>query len=166
MNRVMHRRLLQLVLLWVAPAFALHAQTAEISMTPTTVWIPAISFVGLPGEDFAAGFESAANEYRISVGNANPAVDWRITVRRQDTTWHTGLTVEARRTGDGGGPGTVTGGTIGVYQTIGTTDAMLMEGRRNKNNIPIQLRAGGAFASAGVPAGSYVTTVIYTISDR
>ena len=166
MNR-MNRRLLLFALFAALSAVALHAQTATITITPTTAWAPAISFTGLPGEDFAATFESAANEYRISVGNANPAVLWIISVRRQDTTWHPGLTLDVRRTTDGGGGGSVgPAGTLNVYQQILTTDAMLMEGDRNRNNIRIQLRVSGAFGGAGVPAGVYTTTVLYTISDR
>ena len=166
----MNRRLFLFALFTALSAVAVHGQTATITITPTTAWAPAISFTGLPGEDFAATFESAANEYRIAVANAGPpgVVLWRVEVRRQDLLWDAGLLLEIQRTGPGtAGPGgQITAGDLNVYQSVGTINATLIEGRRGMTDIPFQLRVSGAFGGAGVPAGVYTTTIIYTISDR
>ena len=139
-----------------------------LSIDNTDPWEPQADFVGLAGDDYPASFESDPNQYQLSVappgGPPGSQPDYEVTVRREDTVWDPGLTLEVRRTGDGGGPGTISGG-LG-YLAVSTTDAIFFEGRGRKSNIPVQLRLSGAFGGEGVPAGSYTTTVIYTIADR
>ncbi len=159
------RRIIWLAVLGTLAVFQLQGQTYTLSINSTAAWAPLAEFTGVAGEDYPASFESAANEYRFTVSRPGPpSTDpYEVTVRRQDTVWNAGLTLDVRRTGDGGGGGTISGGLS--YQEIGTTDAPFWTGTGRKNNIPVQLRISGAFGGAGIPAGTYTTTVIYTITD-
>ena len=118
--------------------------------------------LGGDGGDFADEFESASDEKQLDV--KNPVANWRIDVSRSSASWHTNIHLYIRRTSDGTGTGTISIGT--TYQEITTTNTSFFDGTGQRDNVDLQFKVGGAFAAAGVPAGSYVTTITYTVTDN
>ena len=127
---------------------------------PWSVTIGQIDLLGPGGSDFGET-ESAANEKELDI--KNPVGNWRIDVKKTDTTWDADIHLYIRRTGDGTG-GPFSGGL--VYQEITDTDIEFFSGTGESNNVPIQFKLGGSYASNNIFAGVYTTTITYTITDN
>ena len=110
------------------------------------------------GSDLIGTYESSANEVRIRI---TASANWQVDVRKSDTTWHANFQLYVRRTSDGTGKGSVSGGT--TYQEVTTTDQSFFTGDQNRNNVDVQLRLTGV--SVQIPPNTYTTTVNYTITD-
>jgi hypothetical protein len=117
--------------------------------------------MGGGGSDFGET-ESAANEKLLDI--RNPVGDWRIDVKKTDTIWDSNIHLYIRRTGNGTGAGPFSGGF--VYQEVTDTDVEFFSGTGASNNIPLQFKLGGSYASSGVSTGVYTTTITYTITDN
>jgi len=86
----------------------LRAQT--ISLTGSwTLTIDVSNLIGGPGTDLTDMYESAANQIVINV-SATGNTSWRVDVRKSDITWPGQFHLDVRRTGNGTGNGTVSGG--------------------------------------------------------
>ena len=110
--------------------------------------------VGGAGTDLIETYESGADETLIAISNmAGNEDNWRVDVRRTDTSWHGDLRLWVRRTGDGSGAGSITGGTS--YQEVSSTDGAFFSGAGDRSGIPIQLQLTGV--SLQVPPESYST---------
>ena len=111
-----------------------------------------------PGSDLNPTYESAANATSIdllAVGN------YRIDVRRSIGSWSGDLTLYVKRTSNGTGSGSISGG--GTYQAVSTTNTEFFTGNSNRNGVEVQYQTTGM--SVDVSPSNYTTNVIYTITD-
>ncbi len=134
-------------------------------ITATGNWsetIDASDLIGGAGSDLTSTYESASAQTSITITNTqNNVDDWRVDVRRADTTWHGNFTLSVQRTGDGTGGGSISGGVS--YQAVGTTDASFFSGAGDRTGITVQLKLDGM--SVQVPINTYSTTVTFTVVD-
>lgn len=110
------------------------------------------------GSNLLAAYESAAGASTVDISNTGGA-GWRVDIRRSDGNWDSHFTLSVRRTSDGAGAGSVSGGD--AYQAVGTNDTTLFTGVANRSGVDLQYRLSGM--SVSVPPGSYTTTVILTV---
>ncbi len=150
---------LGMVLLAAGPAVAV------IDITVTGSWTQSIdknNLTGGPGTNLTSTFTSAQNANLINITGATSKRDnWQINIKRINTTWTGSLLVFARRTSNGTGTGTISGGQ--AYIQVTTTDTTFFTGAGNRNGIQIQLQLTGA--SLTVPPNQYSTTIQYTVID-
>ncbi|MCK5584978.1 hypothetical protein KAJ02_02795 [Candidatus Bipolaricaulota bacterium] len=127
-------------------------------------WILTIGSLDLiagAGSEFVASYESAVDAVLLSP-NPNPQqLAYRVDVRRVDTAWHGNFVLWLKRSGDGTGSGSISGGT--TYLAVTTTDQSFFTGLDDRINIPIQLRL--TVVSIQIPPGGYETTIFYTIVE-
>ncbi len=110
------------------------------------------------GTDIRSPIESGSSEFRVDVSNTGGA-SWTLNLRRSDLSWPSGVTLAARRTTDGSGAGSISGGAS--YQTISALDQALFSGSGDRSGIGIQLKLEG-LSVQHAPA-FYETTVTYSI---
>ena len=142
----------------------LSAQTGGISISATGDWtetIDAFDLVSGAGSDLIDTYESIANAtvLTITAAGGGGGKPWRIDVKRTDSNWHTDFTLYVRRTSDGTGPGSISGGLS--YIEIVTTDSSFFSGVDNRSGIDVQYELTGM--SVSVPPAIYSTTVTYTV---
>jgi len=110
-------------------------------------------------------YESPADQITSSVTNSSygwfGTWYWMVSVSRDNTQWHSALHLDVRRSSSGLGFGSVSGGTS--YQEVTTTNRAFITGSRHRLWMGFQLRVRGV--SSAVPAGTYSTTVTYTIVE-
>jgi hypothetical protein len=118
--------------------------------------------VGGAGGTLTSTYESSLDQVSMGIQNTAAVDDsWRVDVRRLDINWLTDCTLSLRRSSDGTGSGSISGGTS--YQVVGTTDAALFSGAGDRDGIDLQLKLEGL--SIQVTPDTYSTTVIYTLID-
>lgn len=109
--------------------------------------------------------ESAANQFLFDIVGG-PSTNFTLTVNRLDADWSNLLSVLVRRTGPGAGSGGFIAGGDN-YQMVTTLPQTLSFGTfgpsGRRNNIPVQIRLAGI--SVLVPAKTYTTTLVFTISN-
>jgi hypothetical protein len=139
---------------------------AELSITATGLWSETIDEADLasdPGSDLTSTYESPTDQVSLDITGAVDDLDaWRVDVTRFDATWHANLHLDLRRTSDGSGSGSISGGSS--YQEVSETYQSLFSGSGDRTSINIQLRLTGV--SVQVPSATYSTTVHYTIVDN
>lgn len=133
-----------------------------------TNWTVPISPITEAGANYAASYESVANQILISATLPILLSNARISVQYQaNPTWHGSLNIAARRTGSGQTLCVlcaVTGGTTYLPITTVATELFRIQNvlaLTTFNNIPVQLRLSGV--SVTTPAASYGARVIFTI---
>jgi hypothetical protein len=157
-------------LLVLLPALALFSApklTITVGPQQTKTWetnVGPADIVGGAGSDFPAEYESTVDYFVIEVKNS--ANNWEVSVQKTDAGWPVSITVSARRSSDGtsGDPGATISGGSG-YQAVTSTDALLFGGFGDWADVGIQLKVSGSYASFGIDAGTYTTTVTYTVID-
>ena len=102
--------------------------------------------------------QSAADA--VSIDIAATSGNWGLDVKKITSNWHNNLHLHIRRTSDGTGSGTISGGNS--YQEVIDTDQDFLSGSGN-TNVNVQLQLTGV--SIQVPPGVYTATVWYTVSD-
>jgi len=141
------------------------ASWASISVSVGGVWSETVdetNLAGGPGSDLAGTYESSADQISADIsGTAGDLDTWRVEVKKTDTTWHDDLHLYLKRTSDGIGSGSISGG--GSYLEATDTYAELFSGRGDRTGIHLQLKIMGV--SAGVPADAYSATISYTVVD-
>lgn len=145
----------------ILPARTSHA--IDIALTGTwALSIDASDLTGGPGTDLIDTYESTADQITVTISNTAGADDnWRVDIRRTDTTWHGDFGLHVKRTGDGTGGGSISGGT--AYQEVTTSDGAFFSGAGDRTDVPIQLKLTGV--SVQVAPDTYSTTVTYTVVD-
>ena len=129
---------------------------------PWSLTIDADDLIGGAGSELNSTYESTANQTLIAISNtAGNDDNWRVDVRRADTTWHNDFTLSVKRTGDGSGGGSVSGGS--AYQAVGTTDSAFFSGSGDRSDVPIQLKLSGV--SLQIPPDTYLTAITYRVVD-
>lgn len=120
-----------------------------------------------PGSQLRGKYQSIASACQIFVwvwgfwnypGKPNT---WRVDVRKLDVTWHTSFSLYVRRTSDGVGTGSISGGTN--YQKVTNTDQSFFTGSNNRYRINVQCKLTGV--SLSIPPGEYTTTLVFTVVD-
>ncbi len=136
-----------------------------INITVTGAWAETVDEADLeagPGSDLNSIYTSDADEVVIDItGTSGSDDNWRVDVKRSDTTWHEDLVLWVARTNDGNGDGAISDGT--TYQQVTTSDTVFFSGSGNRTTIYIQEKLSGV--SAQMFADNYATTIIYTVVD-
>lgn len=137
-----------------------------IDITATGGWSETINEADLvsgAGSSLLDTYESATGASVIDITNAVDKKDnWRVDVRRVDGGgWHGDFTVYVKRTSDGNGQGSISGGLS--YIEVTTTDTEFFSGAGNLWNIDVQYQLTGM--SIYVLPNNYSTTVIFTVVD-
>jgi len=152
-----------LAFLVLALSFAGELHAAP-SITVTGSWVESIDKNNLTsgaGSDLASTYTSASGQVTIDVSGAVDSSDnWRVDVKKVDSSWDSQLHPYVVRTSDGSG-GSVSGG--GSFQEVTDVDATFFSGAGNVTGIQVQLKMTGA--SVQLDPASYSTAIYYTIVD-
>jgi hypothetical protein len=136
-------------------ATAVYAQ----DITATGGWTETIDTADLvsgAGSDLTDTYESGSAATTVGVTDSG---NWRVDIKRTDSLWDADFTVSTRRTSDGSGSGSISGG--GSYQEVTTTDVQFFAGSLDRSNITIQYRLTGM--SVGAEPATYSTTMTFTV---
>jgi hypothetical protein len=143
----------------------LPASAAALDLTTTGSWSRTITAADLrsgAGSDLYDTQESSTDEVTLDISSATGAGDqWRVDVHRLDATWPSGVHLWVRRTGDGSGSGSISGGAS--YHEITTSDSEFFSGFGDRSDINLQFRITGM--SLSVPPDAYSSSVSYTVVD-
>lgn len=112
------------------------------------------------GSDLIDTHESTADLVTIDISAT--AGNWSLDVKKIDGNWHPDLLLHAKRTSDGTGSGSISGGV--AYQQIIDIDQSFFSGNGDRSSVNVQLKLTGV--SIQVPPDVYTTTVYYTVSDQ
>ncbi len=126
-----------------------------------TAWSRSISSAdlqGAAGSDLTATYESLTNQLLFEIAGTTKGQNWRIDVKRTDTTWHASFVLSVQRNTGSDKDANLSGGLS--YLAVSTSDQAFFTGHDNVKNIPIQERLGGV--SCAIPAQSYSTTLTFT----
>ena len=138
---------------------------AIISITVTGDWSETINASDLQagaGSNLISTYESVANAVSIDIsGTAGISDNWRVDIKKVDSVWHNSLHLHVKRTSDGAGSGSVSGGAS--YQEVTDIDQSFFSGNDDRSNINIQLKLDGV--SIQVPPDNHTTTIYYTVID-
>jgi hypothetical protein len=144
------------------------ASTAYGSLTLNIVpgnWCLSISDADLlagPGSNLQPVYEDTGSPTYLDVsGTSGVSDNWRIDVKRVDSLWNPNMSLAVKRTSDGTGPGSITGGES--YQEIGPTDIAFFSGAGDRSNVPLQMELSGM--SLQVAPNTYSTSIVYTVVD-
>lgn len=167
MEKHLKYRVLLLMLLVFAGHINLNAQLKFKVNGNWSYTVPA-NDVTEAGSDFTGTYTSLESQVNIKVkykGYEVQGYSWRVSVKKLDSFWDNTASIYVRRTSDGvpikaGRPTTITGGT--VFQQITDVDQYFFEGYRGSKFIDIQYQLQGV--SVVMPAQSYSTTIIYTLT--
>ena len=140
-----------------------HFLCAQADVSVTGNWQETIGVTDLQGE---AGsplnntYESIVDQVDIDI-RGRGVNDWILYVKRIDNTWHSDFRLKIKRTSDGTGKGSISGGTS--YFNITATDKEFFIGYKKRRNIDAQLKL--KLRADVVDGGMYDTTVVYTVTD-
>ncbi|MDP6116172.1 MAG: hypothetical protein QGF00_01985 [Planctomycetota bacterium] len=155
------------ILLLLMPVFycSLAAQTPSIRVRGN--WSERVNEADLTagaGSDLESTYTSTNGQYTLRItGFGNTAVQdaWRVDVRKNDTNWDTALKLFVKRTSNGFGTGTVSGGT--TFQEVTNTDKTFFNGSNDRSFLRVQARVTGV--SLTIPPAVYSTAIVFTIVD-
>ena len=142
--------------------FLITIETGAIQILISGSWtrtIDAADLSGSAGSDLNSVYESATNQIGIEIRQTGTT--WRVDIKKVDTNWHADFHLFARRTSNGSGSGSISGGT--TYQEITDADQAFFNGSSTRNFIDVQLRLEGV--SVQIPQDSYATVVYYTVTE-
>ncbi|MFN3588861.1 MAG: hypothetical protein ACK4UP_05720 [Spirosomataceae bacterium] len=139
-----------------------------IGASPSS-WNPVIpnTFLTEAGANYAGAGESPANQTSLSFSVAI-LNSYRVSVRKIDTDWNANIGLFVRRTGDGGGLLSGSAGGLTYIQLTGSNQTFFTFSTGLSlfgiGAIPVQYAINGL--SVLIPAKTYTTTVVYTISNN
>lgn len=139
-----------------------HPLKAQVGITSGTAgWITLILNNGNLsagiGSALVSTYESNANQITLDI-TGTLGGNYSVNISKSDTLWDASVTISAKRTGVGIGPGSVAGGL--AYQAIGA-DALFFTGTNDNSAIDVQLQLSGVTIS--VPPNIYTTTITFTV---
>jgi len=115
--------------------------------------------------DLNSTYESPANQVSATISNSSygwfGTWYWGVDVSRDNSQWNNNMHLDVRRSSGGFGFGSISGGTS--YQEVTTSTQIFFTGVSFRLWIGFQYRLRGV--SVAVPAGTYVTTVTYTVVE-
>jgi hypothetical protein len=137
---------------------------ATSSITATGNWsdltIGASNLAAGAGSNLIDTYQSAADA--VSINITDTSGNWGLVVKRDNSTWHPNLHLHIRRTSDGSGSGSISGGNS--YQEVTDIDQSFFSGNSDRSNVNVQFELTGV--SIQVPPDVYTATVYYTVSDQ
>lgn len=115
------------------------------------------------GSQLIDTYEGTTGGTVIDVSNCTDDADnWRVDVRRiDDGDWHGDFILYVKRTSDGSGSGSVSGGLS--YVEITTTDTQLFIGAGDRDGMELQYRLTGMSTAAS--PDNYSQTIVFTVVD-
>lgn len=131
-----------------------------VSTGDWTEMIDASDLTAGAGSDLISQYTSATSSTTLTISNTSGS-SWRVLARRSDTIWNNGFTLWAKRTSDGAGSGSISGGT--VYVELTTLDVEICSGTGDRSNIGLQFKLTGM--SKDVSPNTYNSTVIFTATQ-
>ena len=140
----------------------------DIQVTGGSWWLTLddTDLVGAPGSDLTDHYRSHKHDsVTTSIDVINTTGAWTVDVRRTGAL-PAGWKLKVKRTNSGtGGTGVITGGT--TYMNISGGDRLFFQcvGGGDCTGIVIQYRLRNVTIGAGLTAGTYTTTITYTVSD-
>lgn len=149
-----------LILLVLLGLIAIGQRVDAIDITVTGSWPVAIDASDLQsgaGSDLNPTYLSATDQIRIRISNTN--TNWRVRVRISP--YNPDYQFRIRRTTDGGGPGTISGGTS--WMQVTDSWQLFFTGSRPRRNIRVQVALTGI--SVQIPPGTYAITVEYRVVE-
>lgn len=139
-----------------------------IGASPSS-WNPVIpnTFLQEAGANYAGAGESPTNQTSLSFSVAI-LNSYRVSVRKVDSDWNSSIGLFVRRTGDGGGLLSGSAGGLSYIQLTGSNQTFFTFSTGLSllgiGTIPVQYAINGL--SVLLPAKTYTTTVVYTISNN
>jgi hypothetical protein len=134
------------------------ASAADLSSTGDwTENVNASHLTAGAGSNLPAAFQSVSGTTVLSIANA-PG-NWRVKARRGSGNWNGNLILWVKRTSDGSGSGTISGGD--TFVELGATDAEIFSGTEARGNISLQYKLTGL--TSGVAPDAYTSSIIFTI---
>ena len=125
-------------------------------------WTQVVSGVGLQaGDNLTSVYESGTAQASLTVDQTTN--NWTIYVRHNNSDWHSGVSLEVRRTSDGTGSGGLPSGGD-TYQDILTSDTSFFSGSGNRAGINLQFRLRGISVDQGIK--DYSTDITYTVEEN
>jgi len=112
---------------------------------------------GGAGTTLPASFESMAGVTTVTI--ANEQSPWRLMARYAHTNWNNAVSVMIKRTSDGSGAGSISGGSS--YVELSTVDTEICSGDGDRSNVALQYKLTGT--SLHVSPGLYSTSIIFTV---
>jgi len=122
--------------------------------------IDSIDLIAGAGSDLINLYESSTNVTVLTITNVIGSA-WQLNARRSDTLWDADFSIFIKRTSDGTGPGTISGGT--AYIELSTFDTQIFTGTDNRSDISVQYKLTGM--SKTISPNTYITTVIVTVVE-
>jgi hypothetical protein len=115
-----------------------------------------------PGSDIISHFDSPSGATVVDVtGCVDGADAWRVDVRLQRGSFDAGTRVLLKRTSDGAGAGSISGGTDFIEAV--ETDTEFFSGTGDRTNVCVQYRLEGL--SVGSSQGPHSADVLITVVD-
>ena len=110
------------------------------------------------GTDLISQQESNSDATTLTITSTSGGA-WRIKVRHTPGPWNNDLTLWIRRTSDGTGIGSISGGS--GYIQVTTLDTEICAGTNDRSGISIQYKLSGL--SKNVSPDSYLSSVLFTV---
>jgi hypothetical protein len=149
----------------IVSLFTILCRVQAIDISASGGWTETIDEADLvsgAGSDLIDTYQSITNATTANISNcADDSDNWEIDVRRVDGTWDGDFTLYVKRTSDGEGSGSISGGIS--YIEITTTDTQFFTGAGNRNNVDLQYELTGMSISASPE--NYSTIVVFTVVD-
>jgi hypothetical protein len=155
------KRKLIFILIFLVLSSATFRLDALVQFSIYGNWSETIDSSDLTGIVLPSTYTSSSNAVTIDI-DANVFEKWLVYVSRSDTMWDPSLQLFLRRTSDGVGKGSISGGTI--FQEITAFNQAFFSGQKALNSIAVQFQLTGI--TLRTPTDSYATTIIYTITDN
>jgi len=152
--------------LLLLPIIVKESVEAAISIEVTGDWsettIDYTDLLAGAGSDLKNPYESAVAAVSIDILDANG--NWGVSVKADTDPpdWHSNLHLHVKRTSEGTGSGSISGGD--AYLEVTDTDQDFFSGSLSRSGINVQLMLTGV--SIQVPPDVYSTTVYYTVLDQ
>jgi len=110
------------------------------------------------GSNLTGTYESTSG---ITITVYNTVAAWRVDVQKVDSNWDSSLLLYIKRTTNGYGDGSISGGLS--YQEITAINQSFYTGTNVRAGVSIRFQLTGV--SIQVPPDVYTTTVYFTVSD-
>jgi hypothetical protein len=121
--------------------------------------IDSSDLVGGAGSALNSQYQSASAATTLDVSGALLS-SWNVTARIATGTWNGNFHLSVKRTSNGSGLGSISGGTS--FTELTSVDTQIFSGSLNRSGITIQYQLTGV--SVTVAPNTYSSSVIYTIT--
>ncbi|MFN8431149.1 MAG: hypothetical protein U0V04_14325 [Spirosomataceae bacterium] len=149
--------------------FLITTQSLGQTITVSSGWTASVlaSSYTEAGSNYTANVSSATNQSLVSISGFSFNSSYTVRIHKSDIDWDSSLILSARRrtNGTGGSTGTING--VTSYIALSNSPQVFYSGNMgnatSRTNVAVQYRIGGR--SLLLPAKTYQTTVVYTVSN-